>query len=244
MSAPAMQAIVSSPHFEEILIRADRFAVMSTLARGMGHDLRGPLQTLTLIGDPHADFFAGPESGRLRGTVSSAVQHLTDTISRFSQVYAPIDTEPAPLILNELLDCVMELQSYQRGLPQAEVTLEVPAGMPPIRGVESYLRHLLLNLVVNAKQALAGRTEGLIVLAAEQRGPSILLSVEDNGPGLPPDERTRVFEAFQTSREGSLGIGLTVVRWLTERQGGQVSLEAGKLGGVRAEVVLPSWRRG
>jgi two-component system, NtrC family, C4-dicarboxylate transport sensor histidine kinase DctB len=243
MSAPAMQAIVSSPHFEEILIRADRSAVMSTLARGMAHDLRGPLQTLTLMVDPHADLLSGPESGRIRGAVSSAVQHLTDTISRFSQVYAPIDTEPVPLILNELLDCVLELQSYQRGLPMAEVTLDVPAGLPPVRGVESHLRHLLLSLVVNAKQALAGRTEGHILLAAEQHGPSIHLSVEDDGPGLPPDERARVFEAFQTSREGSLGIGLTVVRWLIERQGGQVSLEAGRLGGVRAVVVLPAWRR-
>lgn len=244
MSAPALQAIMSSPHLEEILIRADRATVMSTIARGMAHDLRGPLQTLTLMIDPHADLLVGPESVRIRGAVSSAVEHLTETISRFSQVYAPIDTEPVPLIVDELLSCISDLQSYQRGLPTAEVTVKVPAGLPPVRGVESYLRHLLLSLVVNAKQALDGRNDGRIVLAAEQRGASIHLIVEDDGPGLSADEIARAFDAFQTSRAGSLGIGLTVARWMVERQGGVLSLEAGPLGGVRAVVALPAWERG
>jgi signal transduction histidine kinase len=243
MTATAVQAIMSSPHFEELLVRADRATVMSTLARGMAHDLRGPLQTLTLMVDPHADLLSGPESGRLRGAVSGAVQHLTDTISRFSQVYAPIDAEPVPLIVEELLNYISDLQRYQRGLPLAEVILQVPPGLPPVRGVESYLRHLLLSLVVNAKQALAGRTEGQIILAAEHRGTSVHLTVEDDGPGLSPDERGRVFEAFQTTHEGSLGIGLTVVRWLAQRQGGQVSLEVGARGGVRAVVAMQTWRR-
>lgn len=240
----AVQAILSSPHLEELLVRADRAGVMSTLARGMAHDFRGPLQTLTLMIDPHADLLSGPESGQLRGAVSSSVQHLTDTIARFSQIYAPADTETVPLVVPELLSSVSDLQRYQRGLPPAEVILQAPAGLPPIRGVESDLRHVLLSLVVNAKQALADRTEGRIILAAEHRGPLVHLIVEDNGPGLPPQERDRVFEAFQTSREGSLGIGLTVVRALVTRQGGQVWLEAGGWGGVRAVVAMQAWQRG
>ena len=69
----------------------------------MAHDLRGPLQTLTLMIDPHADLLSFPESGRLRGAMSTAVQHLTETISRFSQVYAPHDTEPVPLIVEAFM---------------------------------------------------------------------------------------------------------------------------------------------
>ena len=240
----AVQAIMSSPHLEELLVRADRASVLSTLARGMAHDFRGPLQTLTLMVDPHADLLSGPESGQLRGVVSSTVQHLTDTIARFAQIYAPADTETVPLIVPELLSSVSDLQRYQRGLPPAEVILQVPEGLPPIRGVESHLRHVLLSLVVNAKQALGDRTEGQIILAAEHRGPLVHLIVEDDGPGLSPEERDRVFDAFQTTREGSLGIGLTVVRSLVARQGGQVWLEAGARGGVRAVVAMPAWQRG
>jgi C4-dicarboxylate-specific signal transduction histidine kinase len=239
-----MQAPTTIPNQEELLIRADRAAVMATLARGMAHDLRGPLQTLTLMVDPHADLLSGPESYRLRGAVSTAVQHLTDTISRFSQVYAPLDTEPAPLIVGDLLTYIADLQRYQRGLPAAEFTVTVPPGLPPVRGIESHLRHLLLSLVVNAKQAVAGRTDGHIELSAQVVGPDIELILRDNGSGLGSDGGARAFTPFYTTHEGSLGIGLTVARWLAERMGGSVRLEPETTNGTRAVVTLQTWRRG
>jgi two-component system C4-dicarboxylate transport sensor histidine kinase DctB len=239
-----MQAIATSPHSEELLIRADRAAIMATIARGMAHDLRGPLQTLTLMVDPHADLFSGPESTRLRAAVSTAVQHLTDTVSRFSQVYAPLETEPAPLIVPDLLGYVSDLQRYQRGLPAAEFTVNVAAGLPPVRGIESHLRHLLLSLVVNAKQALQGQSDGHIELSAVAVGPNVQLTVKDNGPGMSSEASARAFEPFHTTREGSLGIGLTVARWLAERMSGQVTLEPETTSGTRAVVTLLAWRRG
>jgi signal transduction histidine kinase len=242
VTVPALHAITSSPQLEELLIRADRAAVIATLARGMAHDLRGPLQTLTLMVDPLADLFSSAEAGRLRGAVSTAVQHLTETISRFSQVYAPVESEPAPLIVDDLLGYVADLQRYQRDLPAAELELRLPPGLPPVRAVEPLLRHLLLSLVVNAKQALAGRS-GQILLAAETtEGGKVQLVVEDNGTGLGPAERIRAFEPFYSTRDGSLGIGLAVARWLAERQGGTVTLEPAATGGVRAVVSLELWR--
>ncbi len=244
MSAPAVPATTTLLQHEELLIRADRTAVMATLARGMAHDLRGPLQTLTLMVDPHADVFGGPEGARLMGAVSTAVQHLTDTITRFSQVYAPIDSEPAPLIADEMLNYVSDLQRYQRGLAAAELSIRLTSGLPPMRGVESHLRHILLSLIVNAKQALHGRSDGQITLGADHAGPEIRLSVEDNGPGMSPETMSRAFEPFFTTREGGMGIGLTVARWLTERMGGRLVLEPARYGGLNAVVVLPEWRRG
>lgn len=239
-----MQAPITSPQQQELLIRADRSAIMTTLARGMAHDLRGPLQTLTLMVDPHADFLSGPESARLRGAVTTAVEHLTDTISRFSQVYAPLETEPVPLIVDDLLAYVSDLQRYQRGLPAAEVSVQVPSGLPPVRGIEAHLRHLLLSLMVNAKQAIGNRSNGRIELMAVVVGPSVQLTVKDNGAGLSPEAAVRAFEPFHTTREGSLGIGLTVARWLAERMDGTVTLEPETTSGARAVVTLQAWRRG
>ncbi|HWA58326.1 MAG TPA: HAMP domain-containing sensor histidine kinase [Gemmatimonadales bacterium] len=244
MSAPAVSAATTVLHQEELLIRADRTAVMATLARGMAHDLRGPLQTLTLMVDPHADVFGSPEGARLMGAVSTAVQHLSETIARFSQVYAPVETEPSPLIVEELLTYVSDLQRYQRGLAVTEMSLRITSGLPPVRGMESHLRHVLLSLIVNAKQALTDRADGQITLGAEQRGSEIRLSVEDNGPGMSEETLARAFEPFFTTREGGMGIGLTVGRWLTERMGGRLTLEPGRYGGMNAVVTLSEWRRG
>lgn len=243
-AAPTVQAFASSPVFEELLIRADRATVVASLARGMAHDLRGPLQTLTLLVDPHADLLAGAEGARLRTAVGDAVQHLTDTISRFSQVYAPADLELSPVIVDDLLSYVSDLQRYQRGLPAVEVELRLPGGLPPVRGIETHLRHLLLGLLLNAKEAMVEREEPRIVVAAAVREGMVQVTIEDNGPGLDGRAKAAAFEPFFTTRPGHLGIGLTVARWLAERHGGSLSLEPVEAGGTRAVLTLPSWRRG
>jgi two-component system C4-dicarboxylate transport sensor histidine kinase DctB len=242
-TASAPYPIATGPHYEELLIRADRSAIVASLARGMAHDLRGPLQTLTLIVDPHADLLAGPEGARVKGAVSGAVQHLSDTIGRFSQVYAPPETEPSPIIVEDLLNYVVDLQHYQRGLSAAELELRLPGGLPPIRALETPLRHLLLSLILNAKESLEDRTDGVIALAATLHNGMVRLSVEDNGPGIAEGARARLFEPFHSTKAGHLGIGLTVARWLAERQGGTLTLEQSDSGGVKATVELSSWRR-
>ena len=136
----------------------------------MAHDLRGPLQTLTLLVDPNADLMSGTEGLRLRLAVSESVHHLADTIGRFSEVYAPLETEPAPVIVEDLLSYVVDLQRYQRSLPAVETQLELAGGLPPVRGFEAQLRHLLLALVSNAKQALGEHPQPSLVLSAVGRG--------------------------------------------------------------------------
>ncbi len=240
---PQAVAQLSSPQLDELLIRADRAQVVASLARGMAHDLRGPLQTLTLLVDPHADLLGGQEGARLRVAVSDSVQHLADTIGRFSQVYAPADAEPAPVIVEDLLAYVVDLQRYQRGLPATETQLELPGGLPPVRGHESHLRHLLLSLVSNAKQALERHPAPLLRFTAAAEAGTVRITVEDNGPGLPAAERERVFQPF-VGGAGQLGIGLTVARLIASRHEGTLGLEAAPLGGLRAVLRLPTWRRG
>jgi signal transduction histidine kinase len=239
-----LHLLQSAPQFEELLIRADRAAIVASLARGMAHDLRGPLQTLTLLVDPHADMLSGPETARLRGAVSDAVQHLTETIASFSEVYAPTDGEAAPVIVEDLLGYVAELQRYQRNLPAVEIELRLPGGLPPVRGEEASLRHLLLGLLINAKQALEPSGRGSVVLSAAVDGGMVRLEVADDGPGLAAALQETAFDPFVTTRPGALGIGLTVARWLARRHGGELTLAGGAAGGTVAMVKLPTWRRG
>jgi len=242
VSVPAEQ-VQSSPQFQEALIRADRATVVASLARGMAHDLRGPLQTLNLLADPHSDLLSQAEGPRLRTAVGDSVQHLADTIARFSQIYAPPETEIAPVIVDDLLSYVLDLQRYQRGLPATEVDLRLVGGLPPVRGLEGPLRHLLLSLVINAKEALEDQGEPRIVLGAQATPETVRLTVDDNGTGIGGEVRRRAFEPFFSTRAGSLGLGLTVARCLASRQGGTVDLEDGPGGGTRAVVTLPVWRR-
>ena len=241
---PNPSAQVSSPQFEELLLRADRAQVIASLARGMAHDLRGPLQTLTLLVDPNADLLGGPEGARLRQAVSESVQHLADTIGTFSQVYAPVEADAAPVIVEDLLASVVDLQRYQRGLPAVETQLELPGGLPPVRGHEAQLRHLLLSLISNAKQAMAELAQPELRLLAASESGMVRMVVEDIGPGLPAAVAADPFRPFGHGVGGRLGIGLAVARCLAVRHGGSLELAPGPAGGTRAILRIPTWRRG
>lgn len=242
-TAAHLQTLLSLPVAEDLLIRADRAAVMGSLARGMAHDLRGPLQTLTLLVDPQTDLLVSAEGGRLRGAVSDAVQHLAETIGRFSQVYGPPEGEASPIIVDDLLNYVSDLQRYQRGVPAVEIELRLPGGLPAVRGIEQDLRHILLGLLLNAKEAMVERGDSRITVAASLFEGDVRIVVEDNGPGLSERAQAVAFEPFFTTRPGHQGIGLTVARWLAQRHGGSLTLESAPSGGTRALLTLPSCRR-
>jgi C4-dicarboxylate-specific signal transduction histidine kinase len=241
----ALQALMSSPVAAELLLRADRASVIGSIARGMTHELRGPLQTLTLLLDPEADMMAGPNGRRLRMAVSDAVQRLAETVERFSRVHTPQEAPPSPLVVDDLLDSVAALQRYQRGAPATEIEFRRQGAIPAVRGVETDLRHVLLSLMLNAKEAMAdGQPVPRLTVTASVQEDEVQILVEDNGPGWSEPTRQRAFEPFFTTRPGHLGIGLTVARWLVQRHSGGLDIEAGESGGARARLRLPLWRRG
>jgi signal transduction histidine kinase len=240
---PSLQSLAASPRVRELFIEADRGALAGSLAGGIAHDLRGPLQALTMVTDPQPDLLDWPEAARLGQALNEAVRRLTLAIARFSRIYAPHRGEPGPLAAAEVLGNVAELQRLQRGLPAVTVELRLPDRLAAVRGAEADLQHLLLGLITNAKQALGERRDGRIVLGAAAADDVVLLTVEDNGPGMTSGVLARAFEPFFSTRPGHAGIGLTVGRWLAERQSGGLALEPGERGGVVATVSLPAWKR-
>lgn len=243
MVSVPLDLLESLPHFQEALIRADRATVVGSLARGMAHDLRGPLQTLNLLVDPHLDCLGQGEGARFRTAMTDSVQQLANSITRLSQVFAPPEIEAAPVILADLLTSVVDLQGYQRGLQAAHLDLRLAAGLPPVRGLEGSLRHVLFSLLINAKEALAEREDARIAIEACSEREMVRLTVEDNGGGLLAEARSRAFEPFFSTRRENLGLGLSVARLLVSRQGGSIDLQDGAYGGTRAVLLLPVWHR-
>jgi two-component system NtrC family sensor kinase len=115
--------------------------------------------------------------------------------------------------------------------------------VPALRGRPSLLVQLLVNLLINALQALtAGGTEDATIVLETSTGPNELrLVVRDNGPGVPPELRARIFEPFFTTKPAGLGtgLGLAICREIAEQHGGNISLASGSEPGARFELLLP-----
>jgi C4-dicarboxylate-specific signal transduction histidine kinase len=175
---------------------------------------------LELLDDP------GMADRELLGTIQSSTAHLTRSLELVDRVLrnVPPGIEPGLVSVKDSLEFVGSVLRVHK----SPVTIEVGDGissLPFVRGVREYLDHALLNLLLNAVQAI-GQREGTIRLSAVAKGGSVEVTVADDGPGVAPEIRTRLFEPFATTKRGIplAGLGLAVARDLVGRAGGTLEL--------------------
>ncbi len=119
-----------------------------------------------------------------------------------------------------------------------EVCLEVGAETLEVRSYEEPLRQAVLNLLVNAVEA-QGSTGCIVVSLGRAEGGRAAIRVRDEGPGIPPDDRTKVFAPFWTTKAAGTGLGLAFVRRLAEGSGGAVDVEEVPPPGACLRILLP-----
>jgi two-component system nitrogen regulation sensor histidine kinase NtrY len=115
----------------------------------------------------------------------------------------------------------------------------VPRDERLIHADREQLTQVLINLITNGVHAAHSSGQARLRLTLEQTSAETVLSVEDSGPGVPPDQRARIFEPYVTSKAEGTGLGLAIVRKIVGDHAGTVGVEDGALGGARFVVRLP-----
>ena len=236
----------------------DRMGAIERFAADVAHEIKNPLtsmrsavETLDLVTDPVA-------RERLLKILQQDVQRLdrlvTD-ISNASRLDAELSREDLKAFdLGRLMAEVAQLYGLERLGAAIPVVFEPPAGLEPVMvsGREGPLGQVIRNLVDNARSfSPAG---GQVVLRLDRQRGEVSFTVDDTGPGIPPDNLETVFERFYTSRPkgsafgGNSGLGLSIARQIVEAQGGRIralnrSGPDGSVTGARFTVVLPEARR-
>ena len=223
------------------LLQADRLSQLGALVSGVAHELNNPLAAIAafaeMLGaerkDPDLQESAGIiqaealRAGRIVGT-------LLDFARQRPRVSAPV----------ELVDVAEQVLSLQRSaLKKARVraALAIPDDLPPVIGDPQELQQVLLNAVVNARQAIAatGRP-GQVLIVAQRTDDHVLLAVEDSGPGVPQELLERVFEPFFTTKgEEGTGLGLAICFGLVRAMGGRIWMQNVEGSGARLAIELP-----
>jgi signal transduction histidine kinase len=227
---------MSHEHFD-VLVAANRGIVFGTVSRALLHELRTPTQALALAGEMMArDGAVLTESVRKAlGSHARQLRPLLDLVSRAQQ--RPLDNEPGPVALSELVDL---LQATHRGLPGSEVfdtaSLAAP-GLPAVKANGPVLLHVVLNLVLNAFEADAKTVRA----TAARRAGMVDIVIEDDGPGISSVMRDRLFEPFATTKDATVaGLGLAVARYLATPWGGTLVHEPNGAG-ARFVLTLVAW---
>lgn len=245
LGVQAAQAIVNARLYERvaqsdrIIRQQDRFRVLGELAGVVAHEIKNalvPLRTLVdLLPERYDD--AGFRDW-YANTVREEVERMHDLVAQLSRFRGAERQEPEPTDPTALLRGVTELlhaEAVTRG-----VRLEFHGeALAPIPVVPNELRQVLLNLILNAIQAVreSGRVRVGVRRSEDERG--ALFWVSDDGPGIPAQELDRIFDPLYTTKPEGSGLGLAVARDLVHAQGGTIHVESQPGAGSTFTVFLP-----
>jgi len=230
------------------LEHASRLSVMGEMAAGVAHELHQPLAAIAnyangcryrlkdgrLAGEDLSDVL-----GRIDGEcqrAGSIVRRIRDFIEKREPLRRPVD-------INEVVQDAMEL--VQSNLKQRNVRFEVAYGekLQQIKVDPVQITQVVLNLLLNAVEAMdeahsEHRRVDIETRAIDEN--RIGVSVSDNGPGIPAEQREHIFEQFVTTKSGGLGLGLSISRSIVERHGGKLEYDSNSDGGATFRFSIPT----
>ncbi|MDI6025800.1 PAS domain S-box protein [Corticibacterium sp. UT-5YL-CI-8] len=236
----------------DTLYQKEKLAALGSMLSGVAHELNNPLsivvgQSMMLREQLEGQNSATPSSLRERGMkISQAAERCARIVKSFLAMARQRKAEPRAVTVETLVQDVLSLLAYGLRSSGIQVSTDIPADLPSIWVDGDQIHQILVNLVINAQQAMdmVPSSARRIFLTARKTGANRMeLSVQDSGQGVPADIRTRIFDPFFTTKpqEIGTGIGLAVSRGLAESNGGTLELAKQEAGhGARFVLSLPT----
>jgi signal transduction histidine kinase len=225
------------------LLQAEKLAMVGKLAAGVAHTIRNPLTSVNMR------LFSLERSLELSQTqredfevISEEVRHIDNIVQNFLEFARPPKLKIQSISPSEVVDMALQLLRHRLDSYGVQVELDRQRNLPKIEADPEQLKEVLINLLVNACEAMG--EGGLIVIreeegVAEPLGRVVVIRVKDNGPGIPKSIRRRVFEPFFSTKEEGTGLGLSIAYRIVEEHGGWLSLKSKEGEGTTFTITLP-----
>jgi signal transduction histidine kinase len=227
--------------------RDNKLMNLEAVVGSISHEVKRPLASIVMRGTTALRFLAHapPDVERARSTLSKIVSdghRASQIFDNIRDLFRASDLGLAPIDANVMTLGALDI--VQRDLKEHRVTTytELMREPPVVMGHWGQLQEVLLNLISNAIEAMDAmkNSDRVLRLRTESRdGDGIVITVTDTGPGIDPDKLDNIFDAFFSTKQQGMGLGLAICRMIVERHGGQLLASSGSQGGARFEVILP-----
>ena len=236
------------------LIRAQRVATWRDVARRLAHEIRNPLTPIQLCAERlRRHFSTAPRPARAlveecSGTIVGEVESLKALVDEFSQFARMPAPRTVPVDLHALLDDALRL--YDGLFDDVRIDRAFAPRVPAVRADPEQLRRVVINLVDNAIEVLRGAAtggavnngnRGLVVVGTAHAAADgiVRITVADNGPGIPPGDRDKLFMPYYSTKQRGSGLGLAIVRRIIVEHGGNIEVGDNGDRGSTFTVELP-----
>jgi signal transduction histidine kinase len=224
---------------------ADKRDLLARLLARLAHEIRNPLSSL----DIHVQLLdedlvrAAPQTrqqlaGRLE-IIRGELTRLENIVKRFLRLASPSALELEPVDLARIVNHVRELLGPEAAAHEIEIVTRLDPTVPVLRADGVQLTQALLNLLINALQAVKqrGRIEVRVEMRSAER--AIFIEVQDSGPGVPPEKLGAVFEPYFTTKEEGSGLGLWIAQQIATAHAGSLEVTNAPEGGAIFRLRLP-----
>ncbi len=221
------------------LVRREKLAVLGQVAGSVGHELRNPLGVMSNAVYylqavlPNADETTKEYLDILQSEIAGSERIVSDLLDSV-RTKPP---QPAIVWVAELI-----AQTLARVAVPASITVQVdiPPTLPPLQVDAQQIHQVLRNLISNGIEAMPQGGTLLIRAMADEADRTVAISVEDSGTGIAPEQMDKLFSPLYTTKARGIGLGLVVVKNLTEANGGRVEVQSEVGKGARFSIILPS----
>jgi PAS domain S-box-containing protein len=215
------------------LAHVTRISTMGELAASLAHELNQPLTAILSNAQAALRFMAAkpPDLEEIREIFKEIVQdnnRASEVIRRMRAMVKKEEVEFVPVDLDNLIEDVMMLVRSDAVLHNVQISFEASSDLPPVRGDRVQLQQVVLNLLVNAFDAVKNCPvpDRQVIVRVEREGARMLkVTVRDRGTGLSGDALDKIFQPFYTTRQDGLGMGLAICRSIIEAHGGRLWVE-------------------
>jgi C4-dicarboxylate-specific signal transduction histidine kinase len=212
------------------LAHVNRVATMGQLAASIAHEVKQPLAAVVTNAAAGLRWLSRqpPNVEEARNAFSRAISdgnRASEVIGRIRELMTNTPPQKDALEINEAIREIIALIHGEALKNGVSMQTQLAEGLPVIQGDRVQLQQVMLNLIINAIQAMSGvreRSRELLIGTREYASNGVLVEVRDSGPGLSPESVDRVFEAFYTTKPGGMGMGLSVCRSIVEAHGGRI----------------------
>ncbi len=234
---------------EATLVHSERLASLGLLASGLSHEINNPLGAIAASVEGVLRRLSDPpdRSSRNGGTLEPVLRRIAREVDRARQitnrllrVARPPGSARSLIDVNHVVEEILAILAHDIGRAGVSARLEPGRPLPPLRGDESRLAQVIMNLALNAVQAMDGRG-GRLIVRTSAADAGIEIEVEDSGCGIPPDVASRIYEPFFTTKppgQGT-GLGLFIAHRIVTEMGGAIAARSRPGQGTTMTVHLP-----
>jgi two-component system sensor histidine kinase HydH len=235
--APAQEGGQVAAHEKQLLL--------SRLLARLAHEIRNPLSSLAIhvqLLEEDVAQAAAPLRAQAAGRfeiIRAELQRLENLMQQFLSLAAPSSLDLQTVDLAQVVRYVCDLLGPEAAARGIELAVEIPATLPPLTADPAQLKQALINLVINAIQAVERGGRITVGVRHDTGADVVAVDVTDNGPGVPGEKRSAIFEPFFTTKTEGSGLGLWIVQQIATAHGGVVTVGDQPDGGAVFTLQLP-----